>query len=205
MDSALIDEIGNTAADHIKISTRGFDIDRYKLVETGVDTGIFTGEVTLVGFDFDADGDSTNEAATSGGNSLSKYISRTVTLAEGQDAEDINVYLTAYKPGTATIKVYHKLVNAEDSAGIAETPWVEMTQDTVSSIVSDNINTEDFNEYKYVINSASLTGASGEYQYVSNSVTYTGFKHFAIKIVLLSTDPSNPPRVKDFRTIALQI
>ena len=149
--------------------------------------------------------DSTNEAATSGGNSLSKYISRTVTLAEGQDAEDINVYLTAYKPGTATIKVYHKLVNAEDSAGIAETPWVEMTQDTVSSIVSDNINTEDFNEYKYVINSASLTGGSGEYQYVSNSVTYTGFKYFAIKIVLLSTDPSNPPRVKDFRTIALQI
>ncbi|MEK9699409.1 MAG: hypothetical protein VW270_26765, partial [Candidatus Poseidoniales archaeon] len=57
MDSALIDEIGNTNADHIKISTRGYDIDRYKLVETGIDTGIFTGEVILVGYSFDADGD----------------------------------------------------------------------------------------------------------------------------------------------------
>jgi hypothetical protein len=31
----------------------------YKLVETGTDTGIFTGEVILTGFNFDADGDST--------------------------------------------------------------------------------------------------------------------------------------------------
>jgi hypothetical protein len=61
MDSALIDEIGNTNADHIKVSTRGYDIDRYKLVETGVDTGIFTGEVILVGYSFDADGDGVND------------------------------------------------------------------------------------------------------------------------------------------------
>ena len=60
-DSALIDEIGNTAADHIKISTRGYDIDRYKLVETGTDTGIFTGEVILTGFAHDADGVTGND------------------------------------------------------------------------------------------------------------------------------------------------
>jgi hypothetical protein len=55
-DSNLIDEIGNTNADAIKIATRGYDIDRYKLVETGTDTGIFTGEVILTGFHHDADG-----------------------------------------------------------------------------------------------------------------------------------------------------
>jgi hypothetical protein len=60
-DSNLVDEIGNTTADHIKVSTRGYDIDRYKLVETGVDTGIFTGEVILIGYAFDADGDGTND------------------------------------------------------------------------------------------------------------------------------------------------
>jgi hypothetical protein len=53
----LIDEIGNTNDDAIKVSTRGYDINRYKLVETGVDTGIFTGEVILTGFHHDADGD----------------------------------------------------------------------------------------------------------------------------------------------------
>ena len=58
-DSDLIDEIGNSDLDPIKISTRGSDLDNYKLVETGTDTGIFTGEVILTGFTHDADGDST--------------------------------------------------------------------------------------------------------------------------------------------------
>jgi hypothetical protein len=58
-DGDLVDEIGNTDLDPIKISTRGFDLDNYKLVETGTDTGIFTGEVILTGFEHDADGDST--------------------------------------------------------------------------------------------------------------------------------------------------
>ena len=55
-DGDLIDEIGNTDDDPIKVSTRGFDIDNYKLVETGTDTGIFTGEIILTGFEHDADG-----------------------------------------------------------------------------------------------------------------------------------------------------
>ena len=59
-DSNLIDEIGDTTTDPIKVATRGSDIDNYKLVETGTDTGIFTGEVILTGFDtHDADGDGT--------------------------------------------------------------------------------------------------------------------------------------------------
>ena len=57
-DSDLVDEIGNTDTDPLKISTRGHDLDQYKLVETGTDTGIFTGEVILTGFSpHDADGD----------------------------------------------------------------------------------------------------------------------------------------------------
>ena len=58
-DGDLVDEIGNTDLDPIKVSTRGNDIDNYKLVETGTDTGIFTGEVILTGFTHDSDGDTT--------------------------------------------------------------------------------------------------------------------------------------------------
>ena len=58
-DGDLVDEIGNTNSDPIKVSTRGHNIDEYKLVETGTDTGIFTGEVILTGFRHDADGDTT--------------------------------------------------------------------------------------------------------------------------------------------------
>ena len=62
-DGDLVDEIGNTETDPIKVSTRGFDIDQYKLVETGTDTGIFTGEVILTGFSHDADGDESVDTA----------------------------------------------------------------------------------------------------------------------------------------------
>ena len=55
----LIEEIGNTDSNPVKISTRGHSIDKYKLVETGTDTGIFTGEVVLTGFSHDADGNAT--------------------------------------------------------------------------------------------------------------------------------------------------
>jgi len=56
-DSDLVDEIGNTDQYPVKIATRHFDLDNYKLVETGTNTGIFTGEVVLTGFNHDADGD----------------------------------------------------------------------------------------------------------------------------------------------------
>jgi hypothetical protein len=58
-DSNLVDEIGNSDEDPIKVSTRGNKINNYKLVETGTDTGIFTGEVILTGFTHDSDGDTT--------------------------------------------------------------------------------------------------------------------------------------------------
>jgi len=55
-DSDLVDEIGNSDKDPIKVSSRGNALKNYKLVETGTDTGIFTGEVILTGFNHDADG-----------------------------------------------------------------------------------------------------------------------------------------------------
>ena len=58
-DGDLIDEIGESEADPLKVATRGSELDNYRLVETGTDTGIFTGEVILTGFEHDADGDST--------------------------------------------------------------------------------------------------------------------------------------------------
>ena len=69
-DGDLVDEIGNSERDPLKVSTRGFDLDEYKLVETGTDTGIFTGEVILTGFRHDADGDEefdTNPRTTGAG------------------------------------------------------------------------------------------------------------------------------------------
>ena len=46
-----------TDEDPLRVATKGFDLDNYRLVETGFDTGIFTGEVILTGFAHDPTGD----------------------------------------------------------------------------------------------------------------------------------------------------
>ena len=56
-DNNLIDEIGESDEDPLRVATKGYDLDNYRLVETGFDTGIFTGEVILTGFRHDPTGD----------------------------------------------------------------------------------------------------------------------------------------------------
>lgn len=56
-DKDLIDSIGDDNENPIKISTRSHSLETYRLTETDVSSGIFTGEIILTGFLHDADGD----------------------------------------------------------------------------------------------------------------------------------------------------
>ena len=47
MDSKTIEEINNTEKFPVEITTRHFEIKEFSLVETDVDTGVFSGKVTL--------------------------------------------------------------------------------------------------------------------------------------------------------------
>ncbi|MCS5588546.1 MAG: hypothetical protein NZ824_01115, partial [Candidatus Thioglobus sp.] len=85
MDSGLVDEIG-AAGDPVKVSTRGNSLTTYKLVESGADTGIFIGEVTLTGFAHDADGDGTNDTSPSTSGS-----GPTGGLLEASDSDGLTV------------------------------------------------------------------------------------------------------------------
>ena len=55
-DSNVVEEIGATQPYTIRMHTSSSNIDNYKLVETGPNTGVFTGEIILTGFLHDADG-----------------------------------------------------------------------------------------------------------------------------------------------------
>ena len=93
-DSDLVDEIGNTGDDPIQIATRSADLDQYKLVETGTNTGIFTGEITLTGFEHDADGDGDNDAPAFTGSSVggpTTNIGPTNGFLETDDDDGITV------------------------------------------------------------------------------------------------------------------
>ena len=51
-DSNVIDEIGDKGDGEVAVRTRSAEIDGYRLAETGPDTGVFVGEVTLTGFTY---------------------------------------------------------------------------------------------------------------------------------------------------------
>jgi len=150
--------------------------------------------------------DSTNETTSDKGNALARYVMRTVTLDDGQDAEDLKVFCGAYKPSTATIEVFGKFLNGEDGQNFDDKTWIKLTQVTPATIHSDSENQEDFEEFEFTVPTASLTGDAGELQYTTaEGVTFTGFKRFKIKVVLLSTSTSRVPRIRDLRAVALQI
>ena len=160
---------------------------------------------------------SSEDGVKTGGNAKARYISRRVTLADGQDAEDLRVYVTAYKPSGAGVHVYYKALNREDSDTFADSKWIPMAAVTDAGFTSaarysSSEDTEDFIELAYQIDSYSNTYKSGanttngiiEYRNTLGA-RYTGFKYFAIKIVLTHTTSTRPPRLRDFRAIALQM
>jgi hypothetical protein len=145
--------------------------------------------------------DTTGETGN-GGSALSRYISRTVILDDGQEAEDLRVYLSSYTPSGSSIAVYAKLLNSTDNVFFGDRPWTPMTEHVVSG-------TGDFSEKYYTLPDTGSTSEAGGlssyvYKYTTDTVLYTGFKTFAIKIVFLSSDTTRVPKVRDMRTIALQ-
>jgi hypothetical protein len=162
--------------------------------------------------------DTTGEANTSsGGNALAKYITRKITLADGQDAEDIRVYLTAYRPPGSNINVYYKILHREDSDTFDKAKWIPMdssleTGFASSATFSSSELKNDFREYVFVTPNFSSDYNSGANTTNSNIIEYrnsigakfVGYKYLSIKAVLTSTSTANPPRLDDIRVIALQ-
>lgn len=135
----------------------------------------------------DGSGLTLNEDQYSGGNADARYITRRVVLNPGFEAQDIKVYLNAYLPSPSRIKVFCK-VNAPGTIDFdGQNKWQELT--TVS-VVGDP--------------------ASGFAEHTFSSATGTIFADkgffttFAVKVVMLSTDTTQVPIIKDLRALALE-
>jgi hypothetical protein len=140
--------------------------------------------------------DSGNETGSFGGNALTRYISRRVTLADGFDANSLQVYLTAYKPIGTNIFVYAKVLSRDDPDNFDVKNWTLLSQLSAANLFSADQN--DFREFQYAMSATDDT-----ISYVSNGVTFTSFATFAIKIVLVSDDTTINPILADMRAIAL--
>jgi hypothetical protein len=82
----------------------------------------------------------------------SKYVSKVVTLADGQDAEDIQVILTAFRPINSDIQVWVKFLNGDDTDSINQKVWTPLYNEG-GSIYSDPSNPDDFREFVFSVGS----------------------------------------------------
>ena len=138
----------------------------------------------------------TNDSATT-----AKYISKEIELAEDLDAEDLNVYLTGYRPNGTNIKVYIRPQHAQDSSAFDTINWIELEMIEGVNSYSSSVNTNDFKEYRYAVADANKN--AGVLRYTSSAGTFDGYRKFAIRIDLLAETVYNAPFVKDYRGIAL--
>ena len=60
------------------------------------------------------------------GSAKSKYISQIVTLAGGQDAEDIQVIMSAFRPAGTDMQVWIKFLNGEDADPLTTKTWTPL-------------------------------------------------------------------------------
>jgi hypothetical protein len=139
------------------------------------------------------------EDKKSGGNSLARYITRRVTLADGFDSGDLRVYLTTYKPAGAKIYVYYKILSKSDPDRFEDKEYQLMTELGNSNFISTG--EEDYRELTFAPGISGVANNSVSYE--SGGTTYTTFKTFAIKVVMAGTSTTDVPKIRDFRAIAL--
>lgn len=162
----------------------------------------YTGNM-IVGPSANANGASiviNGEDAKIGGNGKTRYMTRSVTLADGFESGDLRVYLTAYRPPGTNIYVYYKILSSSDPDKFDDKNYQLMTELTGTNNFAST-NTFDYRE---------LTFAPGINNQANNSVTYTSgsasfdrFKTFAIKVVMAGTDTVDVPKIRDLRAVAL--
>jgi hypothetical protein len=79
----------------------------------------------------------------------SRYISKSVSLATGQEAEDIRCFLTAYRPADTNLFVYAKIQNRNDMQRFSTKGWSNLLEQSSGSLLSSSSLKTDYVELEY--------------------------------------------------------
>jgi len=121
--TAVVNSISNGAVTSITLTNPGTGY--YTTPNIAI---TFSGNATMRAANTNVSATIIGETSTHGGNALARYITKKIKLADGLDASDLRVYLTAYKPAGTQIFVYYKVLSAEDSDVFDNKQWNVMTQ-----------------------------------------------------------------------------
>ena len=103
-----------------------------------------------------------DETLENGYYAASRYISKNVVLADKQDAEDLNCYLTAYRPVGTQFNVYGKFLNGSDTEAFSSKDWSVMTEfDETIALYSSSINRDDTVELQFGLPISAVVDSSG--------------------------------------------
>ena len=122
------------------------------------------------------------KTAASGDANAAVYLTRKISLANASTS--LKVMFDAIVFSSAYVDVFYKVLKSDDTTAFESIEWTEMT---IDKAVSESKDYGDFRERTYEV--AGLEG----------------FIAFAVKIVMRGTKSTEPPFIKDFRTIALAL
>jgi hypothetical protein len=143
-----------------------------------------------------------SETGKFGGNSLTRYQTQQIVLAQGFNAGDLRVFVDGIIPVGTAVQAYYKVQSAQDSDFFYNKSWQLMAQ-------VNNINSPDqITPIEIQFAPAPLIGGipTGTLSYIENGIVYPlggTFNTFAIKLTLLALDPTVVPVVTGLRVIAL--
>lgn len=191
---------GNIDSNWIQIAEdRNFEFTRRKLIEATDDNSIqlkidfetvdqdVSPVIDLQKFGVIAvsnivNNDASDEDSSAGGNALARYMTRRVTLGDGFDSDGLRVQLQVYNTGNNSVKVYAKSQASDDSTDFASKDWKELP----------------------LISAPNLSRYSNDFVNLEfGDDEMPTFKTFAVKIVMLSNNPTDVPKVRNMKIIAL--
>ena len=120
------------------------------------------------------------------------YMTKRVTLEN--PATSLRVFFSAYRHSTAEIKVLYKILRTDDASNFDDLAWTFFnTNGDPDSSTPSSLTANDLREYMYT------AGTTDD----GIGTALDSFIQFSIKIVLQGTNAAQPPRIKDFRALAL--
>jgi hypothetical protein len=94
----------------------------------------------------------TGEQEFGQGLAASKYLSKTVQLAPGLEAEDLNLYVTGYRPSNTSLVAYGMFTSADDEDKLVSKQWTKLEETPEQAeMYSSDTSGNDFKEFKYTV------------------------------------------------------
>ncbi len=124
--------------------------------------------------------------AAEGDNNPAIYMTKKITLQV--PATSLRTMMAAVIQNSANVEVYYKTLRTDSTDNFDDIEWVGFnTNGSSDTLVSTSINEFDFKDYIYTVSDL------------------PEFISFSIKIVMKTTNSIQPPLIRDFRTIALEL